>query len=82
MVGVLFGRWSVFYLVGGRWSVVGFPFGWWSVVNFWFGRWFLRSVRAMVGGRCLNQYMVGGRWFCTTPWSVPSPNMTFLLSIS
>ena len=59
MVGAGGGRWScfAFLLVGGRFL-------------------FLR----MVSGRCLNQYMVGGRWlmvgglwlvggrwFCTTP---------------
>ena len=61
MVGVLFGRWSV----------VGFPFGRWSVVNFWFGRWFLWSVLVLVGGRCFNQYMVGGRWLMVGGlWSV------------
>ena len=33
----------------------------WSVVGVLHFYWYV------VGGRCLNQYMVSGQWFCTTP---------------
>ena len=72
------GRFSIWAVVSGEflvWSVVGGFYGrcWgWSVVGVLHllvgGRFlFLR----MVGDRCLNQYMVGGRWLMVGGlWSV------------
>ena len=81
VVGFPFGWWSVvvgeflvWSVVGGfyggagsgrlvMWSVVGVLHFYWSVVGFLFLR--------MVGGRCLNRYMVGGRWLMVGDlWSV------------
>ena len=66
VVGGEFLVWSVLAVVGGRlvmWSVVGVLHFYWSVVCFYFWN--------MVGGRCLNQYMVGGRWLMVGGlWSV------------
>ena len=76
-----FGRWLVVNFWFGRWLVifmVGAGGGWWSVSNVVGGRCFaflLVSSRflflRMVGGRCLNQYLVGGQWLMVGGlWSV------------
>ena len=46
------------------WSVVGFYFSEWSVVGV------LISIWSVVGGSwsvVCGRWLVGGRWFCTTP---------------
>ena len=57
------GFWSVFHLVGGEFLV-------WSVVGGFYGRCWRWSVSNVVGARWLmvgGLWLVGGRWFCTTP---------------
>ena len=57
--------WSVFCIY---WSVVGFYFCEWSVVGV------LISIWSVVGGSwsvVCGRWLVGGRWFCTTPFCPP-----------
>ena len=59
VVGYAYGRWSVSVSVGGRcfmFLMVGF-FRQWSVVGV------LSSIWSVAQGR----WLVGGRWYCTTP---------------
>ena len=89
VVGLPFGWWSVVNFWFGRWSMVfmvGAGGDRWSVSNVVGGQCFAFLLVGgrflflrMVGGPCLNQYVVSGLWSVVSGWSVGGGSVLRLL---